>query len=52
MNGEHAYLLISYHLTGNLWHVSSGINNHPLNCPNIWIAYHTTPNVQKKYVVM
>ena len=52
MNGDQAYFIIADYLTGKLWHVSSVINNPPLNWLNIWIACNNTPNVHNKYVVM
>ena len=52
MNGDQAYLLIADHITVKLWHVSYGSNKTTLNWLIRWLACHTPPNAQNKYVVM
>ena len=52
INGEEAYLLISDHLTGKLWHVSSVSNKPTLNWINMCISCRTPQNLQNKYVAM
>ena len=52
INGEQAYLLISDHIIGKLWHVNYGINNYPLNWINRCLACNTIKKIQNKCVIM